>query len=109
MSNCNGSFSISCNSCSISPLIQMNSNKRYPEYIYSGICSNEKCKNRFQFVCKPCYEFSSNTSNGDKMRFGGKKIGIYSTIKNAKSHIRKTTIHNNAIKWFNDQKKNDDV
>jgi hypothetical protein len=87
----------------------MFSNKRYSEYVYSGICTNEKCTNRLQFVCKPCYDFASNTSNGYKIRFGGRKIGIHSTIKIAKSHVRKTTIHNNAIKWFKDQKKNDDI
>lgn len=108
MSKINRSFSISCNSCSISSIIQMNSNHRYPEYLYSGICPNKQCTNRLQFVCRPCYEFSSVSSNGDIGRFGGKKIGLYSTIKNAKSHVSRTAVHNSAMKWFNDKKKNDD-
>ena len=68
-------FIISCTYCSdMSGIVMSRLTHNVPYNFYSGICNNINCGNRQQFVCRSCYDFT--TERGISVI--GRRIGVYS-------------------------------
>lgn len=101
MSSNTSNIAINCSYCADSPLLQLDWSLGIPccSYVCAATCSNDSCANAHQYVCIPCYNYSITTRNS---RISGRPIGIFTSLKAAKSHVKKNfDTHQQAMSQYN--------
>lgn len=92
----NSSLSANCLQCN--GLILCMTYSELGSMIFFGKCKNSNCttsKQKCTYVCKWCYDYSSiNPAPG--RTGGGRKVGIYSSLKAVKRHFKSSTHINSS-------------
>lgn len=113
----NNVFYTMCNQSSSSTLIEMHHMSYLTEHqLYSdGICTNANCKQKEQYACKLCYDYSA-TQQSLTGSVNGRPVGVYANITTARKHGKTSVTHkaalllydNTIVNNYNDTDNNND-